>query len=152
MSIRIVIFDDNKDMRNSIALLLGTESIFEVVGSFRDAERCVEEISTIRPDVILMDLGMPGIDGVEAIRLLKKEVPEVQILVQTVFEGDSRIYDSIIAGASGYILKSQLNNGLLGAIKDLQSGGSPISPSIARKVLDLMQQSARLKVKQKTVE
>jgi DNA-binding NarL/FixJ family response regulator len=150
MSIRIVIFDDNKDIRNSITLLLGTESLFEVAGSFRDAERCVEKIATIRPDVILMDLEMPGIDGVEAIRLLKKEVPEAQILVQTVFEDDSRIYDSIIAGASGYILKNQLSTGLIDAIKDVQSGGSPISPSVARRVLDLMQQGARLKARQKT--
>ena len=149
MSTRIVIFDDNKNLRNSITLLLGTEPLFEVVGSFRDAERCVEEISIIRPDVILMDLEMPGINGIEAIRLLKKEVPEVQILVQTVFEDDGRIYDSIIAGASGYILKSQLTNGLIDAIKELRSGGSPISPSIARRVLDLIQQGARPKVSQK---
>jgi len=150
MSIRIVIFDDNKDIRNSITLLLGTEPLFEVVGSFRDAERCVEEISTLKPDLILMDLEMPGIKGVEAITLLKKEAPEVQILVQTVFEDDSLIYDSIIAGASGYILKNQLSTGLIDAIKDVQSGGSPISPSIARRVLDLMQQGARLKIRQKT--
>jgi DNA-binding NarL/FixJ family response regulator len=153
MSIRIAIFDDNKDIRKSITLLLSTEPMFEVVGSFRDAERCVQEIETTRPDLILMDLEMPGTGGIEAIRLLKKAAPQVQILIQTVFEDDDRIYDSIIAGASGYILKSQLNNGLVAAIKELQSGGSPLSPSIARKLLNLMQKNAEPKVKQKiTVE
>jgi DNA-binding NarL/FixJ family response regulator len=150
MSIRIAVFDDNKDIRNSIELLLSTESMFEVVGSFRDAGRCVEEISTIRPDVILMDLEMPGINGIEAVRLLKQEAPQVQILIHTVFEDDDRIYDSIIAGASGYILKSQINNGLVAAIKDVQSGGSPITPSVARRLLNLMQQNAHLKIRRKT--
>lgn len=150
MSIRIVIFDDNKDIRNSINLLLDTEPAFEVVGSFRDAERCVEETLAIGPDVILMDLEMPGLNGIEAIRVLKKEAPQVQILVQTVFEDDARIYESIVAGASGYILKSQINTGLIDAINDLQSGGSPLSPSVARKVLNMMQEKERLKVKQQT--
>ena len=149
MCIRIVIFDDNKDIRNSISLLLDTEPTFEVVGSFRDAERCAEEISALSPDVILMDLEMPGLNGIEAIRLLKKEVPHVQILVQTVFEDDARIYDSIVAGASGYILKGQLNNGLIDAIKDLRSGGSPISPSVARKVLNFMREGDSQKAKPK---
>ncbi|HEX9513194.1 MAG TPA: response regulator transcription factor [Puia sp.] len=153
MNIRIAIFDDNKNIRNSIALLLSTEPLFEVVGSFRDAGRCVEEISAIRPDVILMDIGMPGVNGIEAIRLLKKEDPHIQILIQTVFEDDDRIYDSILAGASGYILKSQLNTSLVNAVKDLHSGGSPMSPSIARRVLNWMQHNAHGKVKQKsTVE
>jgi DNA-binding NarL/FixJ family response regulator len=150
MSIRIAIFDDNKNMRNSIALLLSTEPSFEIVGSFRNADRCVEEILTIRPDVILMDIEMPGVNGIAAIGLLKKEVPQVEILIQTVFEDDDRIYDSIVAGASGYILKSQINNCLVDAVKDLQSGGSPMSPSIARRVLNLMQQNFSLKGKRKS--
>jgi len=150
MSIRIAIFDDNKNIRNSIPLLLSTEPSFEVVGSFRDAGRCVEEILAIRPDVILMDIEMPGVNGIEAIGLLKKKVPYVEILIQTVFEDDDRIYDSILAGASGYILKSQINNCLVDAVKDLQSGGSPMSPSIARRVLNLMQQNGRPRFKQKS--
>jgi len=150
MNIRIAIFDDNKNIRNSIALLLSTEPSFEVVGSFRDAEHCVEDILTIRPDVILMDIEMPGVNGIEAIRLLKKEVPHVEILIQTVFEDDDRIYDSILAGASGYMLKSQINNCLVGAVKDLQSGGSPMSPSIARRVLNLMQQNGPLTIKRRS--
>jgi DNA-binding NarL/FixJ family response regulator len=139
MSIRIVIFDDNKNIRNSIILLLSTDPAFEVAGTFGNAQHCVENVITSRPDVILMDLEMPGVNGVEAVKLLTKEFPHIQILIQTVFEDDERVFDSICAGASGYILKNQLNSSLIDAIKDMQAGGSPMSPSIARRVLKLLQ-------------
>jgi DNA-binding NarL/FixJ family response regulator len=140
MSIRIAIFDDNKNIRNSIILLLNTDPTFEVVGTFSDAQHCVENVITSRPDVVLMDIEMPGINGIEAVKLLTKEFPHIQILIQTVFEDDERVFDSICAGASGYILKNQLNSSLTEAIKELQTGGSPMSPSIARRVLNMLQQ------------
>lgn len=140
MSIRIAIFDDNKNIRNSIILLLNTDSAFEVVGTFSDAQHCVDNVITSRPDVVLMDIEMPGISGIEAVKLLTKEFPHIQILIQTVFEDDERVFDSICAGASGYILKNQLNSSLTDAIKELQTGGSPMSPSIARRVLNMLQQ------------
>ncbi|WP_426670070.1 response regulator [Mucilaginibacter sp. McL0603] len=141
MSIRIAIFDDNKNIRNSIILLLNTDPDFEVVGNFSTAQHCVENVLTSRPDLILMDLEMPGVNGIEAVKLLTKEFPHIQILIQTVFEDDERVFDSICAGASGYILKNQLNTSLIDAIKDLQTGGSPMSPSIARRVLNMLQHS-----------
>jgi DNA-binding NarL/FixJ family response regulator len=88
-----------------------------------------------------MDIEMPEMSGIEAIKILCKEVPHVQILIQTVFEDDDRVFDSICAGASGYILKNHLNTRLLDAIQELQTGGSPMSPSIARRVLNLLQKS-----------
>jgi DNA-binding NarL/FixJ family response regulator len=136
----MAIFDDNKNVRNSIILLLNTDPAFEVVGAFSDAQHCVENVLTSRPDVVLMDIEMPGVNGIEAIKLLTKEFPQIQILIQTVFEDDERVFDSICAGASGYILKNQLNSSLTDAIKELQTGGSPMSPSIARRVLYLLQQ------------
>jgi DNA-binding NarL/FixJ family response regulator len=141
MSIRIAIFDDNKNIRNSIILLLNTDPDFEVVGNFSTAQHCVENVLTSRPDLVLMDLEMPGVNGIEAVKLLTKEFPHIQILIQTVFEDDERVFDSICAGASGYILKNQLNSSLIDAIKDLQTGGSPMSPSIARRVLNILQHS-----------
>ncbi|WP_114941251.1 response regulator transcription factor [Mucilaginibacter endophyticus] len=140
MSIRITIFDDNPNMRNSIRMLLSTDFSFEIVGAFGSAMNCLEDIKLTKPSVVLMDLEMPGISGIDAIRLIKKHHPEILILVQTVFEDDDRIYDSIIAGASGYVLKNTLKDNLITAVKELDSGGSPMSPSIARKVLALMQQ------------
>jgi len=140
MPLRIAIFDDNSNIRDSISLLLKTEKSFEVVGSFSHVLDCAEEIKQSRPDVVLMDIEMPGMSGIEAVKILKKEFPSVLILMQTVFEDDDRVFDSICAGASGYILKNHLNTRLIEAIKELQFGGSPMSPSIARKVLMKMQE------------
>jgi DNA-binding NarL/FixJ family response regulator len=139
MSLRIAIFDDNKNIRESIGLLLKTEPEFTVVGSFSNVLDCVEDIKEVAPDIILMDIEMPGMTGIEAVKLLKQEFPNILILMQTVFEDDDRVFDSICAGASGYLLKNFLNTKLVDAIKELQFGGSPMSPSIARKVLGKMQ-------------
>jgi DNA-binding NarL/FixJ family response regulator len=140
MPIRIAIFDDNKNIRDSITLLLQTEKDFEVVGSFAHVLDCLEDVKQCKPDVILMDIEMPGMTGIAAVKIIKYDLPDVLILMQTVFEDDDRVFDSICAGASGYILKNFLNTRLIDSIKELQFGGSPMSPSIARKVLTKMQQ------------
>jgi len=140
MSLRISIFDDNKNIRESITMLLSTVAEFEVVGSFSHVLDCIEDVQQSRPDVVLMDIEMPGMTGIEAVKAIKKEFPQVQVLMQTVFEDDDRVFDSVCAGASGYILKNHLNTKLIEFINDLQYGGSPMSPSIARKVLNKMQQ------------
>src|SRR5688500_5997846 len=140
MSLRIAIFDDNKNIRDSIKMLLDTEPEFEVVGSFSHVLDCVDDVKACNPSIILMDIEMPGMSGIEAVLQLKKELPHVQILMQTVFEDDDRVFDSICAGASGYILKNFLTTKLVDSIKELQYGGSPMSPGIARKVLTRMQQ------------
>lgn len=140
MSVRIAIFDDNSKIRDSINMLLKTDKEFEMVGSFHHVLDCLDDVRKSKPDVVLMDIEMPGMSGIEAVKLIKKEMPEVLILMQTVFEDDDRVFDSICAGASGYILKNALNTRLIDFIKELQFGGSPMSPSIARKVLTRMQQ------------
>jgi DNA-binding NarL/FixJ family response regulator len=139
MSLRIAIFDDNKNIRESIALLLSTVPQFEVVGSFSHVLDCVEDVQSCKPDIVLMDIEMPGMTGIEAVLKIKKELPHIQVLMQTVFEDDDRVFDSICAGASGYILKNFLNTKLVDSINELQFGGSPMSPSIARKVLGKLQ-------------
>lgn len=139
MGLRIAIFDDNKNIRESIGMLLMTEPDFELVGSFCHVLDCVDDIRASKPDIVLMDIEMPGMTGIEAVIKIKKEFPQVQILMQTVFEDDDRVFDSICAGASGYLLKNFLNTKLVDAIRELQYGGSPMSPSIARKVLNKMQ-------------
>lgn len=140
MSLRIAIFDDNKNIRDSITMLLRTEKSFEVVGSFPHVLEVLNDVKQCRPAIILMDIEMPGMTGIEAVRKIKQDFPEVLIMMQTVFEDDDRVFDSICAGASGYILKNFLNTRLIESIKELQYGGSPMSPSIARKVMMKMQQ------------
>jgi DNA-binding NarL/FixJ family response regulator len=140
MNLRIAIFDDNKNIRESISLLLKTVAGFEVVGSFAHVLDCVDDVRDCKPDIVLMDIEMPGMTGIEAVKSIKKEFPHIQVLMQTVFEDDDRVFDSICSGASGYILKNYLNTKLIEAITELQYGGSPMSPSVARKVLNKMQQ------------
>ena len=142
MSLRIAVFDDNKNIRESIALLLSTSKNLDVVGSFSHVLDCVDDVKDCNPDIILMDIEMPGMTGIEAVKAIKKEFPHIQVLMQTVFEDDDRVFDSICAGASGYILKNYLNTKLIDSIQELQYGGSPMSPSIARKVLGKLQQHA----------
>ena len=139
MSLRIAIFDDNRNIRESIAMLLDMEPDFEVVGSFSHVLDCVEDVAECRPDIVLMDIEMPGMSGIEAVKKIKQEFPQIQILMQTVFEDDDRVFDSICSGASGYILKNYIYTKLVDSIRELLHGGSPMSPSIARKVLNKMQ-------------
>ena len=139
MALRITIFDDNKNIRDSITMLLQTNPDLIVSGSYCHVLDCIEDIKESKPDIVLMDIEMPGMSGIEAVKKIKKEFPQVQILMQTVFEDDDRVFDSICAGASGYLLKNFLNTKLVDAIQELQFGGSPMSPSIARKVLNKMQ-------------
>ena len=145
MNTRIAIFDDNKNIRNSISMLLHSVLSLDVVGTFSDASDCVEKVSGCSPDVILMDIQMPGINGIEAIQLIKEKFPKVQILVQTAYEDDDYIMNAILAGASGYILKSQLNIKLIDAIRELRSEGTYISPIIARKLFTIIQQNTHSK-------
>ncbi len=140
MSVRIAIFDDNKSIRDSITLLLKTMPGVEIAGSFSHVLDCVQDVRNSRPDIILMDIEMPGMSGIEAVRLIRQSFPDIQILMQTVFEDDERVFASICAGASGYILKNHLDTLLLDAVTSLYSGGAPMSPSIARKVLEKLQQ------------
>lgn len=150
MSIRIAIFDDNRNVRDSITLLLKTVPGLEVAGSFSHVLDCVEDVRSCRPDIILMDIEMPGMSGIEAVGRIKSAFPGIQILMQTVFEDDDRVFDSICAGASGYILKNHLDTKLLESITALQLGGAPMSPSIARKVLERLQQLPRNKPAEST--
>ena len=152
MGLRIAIFDDNKNIRESISMLLETDPQFDVVGSFSHVLDCIDDVKACKPDIVLMDIEMPGMSGIDAVAQIKKEFPHIQVLMQTVFEDDERVFDSICAGASGYILKNFLNTRLVDSIKELQYGGSPMSPSIARKVLNKMQSAANVIRPQEAVD
>jgi DNA-binding NarL/FixJ family response regulator len=135
--IKVSIFEDNKHLRETFQLLLSNADGFSCVGAYPDCDNMIDDIATFPCDVVLMDIEMPGMNGITATKLIKQHFPNINILIQTVFSEDEYIFNAICAGASGYILKSTTPDGYLAAIKDVQSGGSPMTPGIARRVLEL---------------
>lgn len=135
--ISVAVFEDNKHLREVFQLLLNNTSGFTCAGAYPDCSNIIDDITVSPCDVVLMDIEMPGMNGIEATKLVKENFPEVHILIQTVFYEDEYIFNAICAGASGYILKSTTPAGYLEAITEVHAGGSPMTPGIARKVLEL---------------
>ncbi|MGC8654597.1 MAG: response regulator transcription factor [Candidatus Kryptoniota bacterium] len=138
--IRVVIVDDLPEIRNGLAALIGGSPGFKCVGVFENGFDALEGVRSLLPDVVLMDIDMPKMNGIECTRRLKEEVPDLPVMMLTVFEDDDKIFQSILAGAKAYILKKSPPAKLLEAIHDLQNGGSPMSSQIARKVVMAFQQ------------
>jgi DNA-binding NarL/FixJ family response regulator len=135
MPIKVAIVDDDEGIRASLAALIRKASAFTLAGEFADAETALKEIPRNPPDVILMDINLPGIKGVECVRQLKVAVPQVQFLMLTVYEDSDSLFNSLKAGASGYLLKRTASSRLLEAIRDVHAGGSPMTPQLARRVV-----------------
>lgn len=135
--INVAIFEDNKHLRETLEFLLNNTDGYHCAGAYPDCSSWNDDIAVSECDVILMDIEMPGMNGIDATRLIKEKFPQIPILIQTVFFEDEYIFNAICAGASGYILKSTTPNGYLEAISDVHGGGSPITPGIAKRVLEL---------------
>jgi len=139
MSIKVCIFDDNKNIRNSLQLLLHGNNEIEVTGIYENANNIEEAMVISEPDVVLMDIGMPGINGIEAVRQIKKIDPDITVIMQTIFEDEERVFNSILAGASGYLTKDAPPLTIIEAVKDAYKGGTPMTPSIAKKIIQQFQ-------------
>lgn len=135
MPTRIVLFEDNHDLRSSLNKFLNGAEGYEVIGNFENCEHVADLVNTLEPDVVLMDIGMPKVNGIEGLRIIKEQKPDTAIIMYTVFEDDQRLFDCLCAGANGYLLKNTSFSQLLEAIEDMKHGGAPISPSIAKKIL-----------------
>ena len=135
--IRVAIFEDNRSLRESLFNLLESSDGFTCVGAFAHCERVVENIEETQPDVILMDIELPVVSGIEAVKLIREKYPDIKILMETIFEEDEKIFQSICNGAQGYILKNTPPEGILNAIREIYEGGAPMTPIIASKVLRL---------------
>lgn len=135
----VITYDDNKHIRQSVEMLLGDVEDIYLVKTYDSCVNVLFDIELTNPDVVVMDIDMPDMNGIEAVRLIKQYYPSVQILMQTVFDDDEKIFKAIKAGASGYLLKNALGTNLVSAIQEVYLGGSPMSPSVARKVLQQMQ-------------
>ena len=137
MNIKVAIFDDNKNLLDSLFQLINGSPGFICVGAFPNCNELVSDIKRSRPDVVLMDIEMPGMTGIEAVLLIKENFPEVKILMETIFEEDEKVFGSICNGAEGYILKNTPPVMILDAIREVYEGGAPMTPSIASKVLKM---------------
>jgi len=133
--IRVCIFEDNTPLRESLFDLVDASEGFVCVGAFANCEDVVSKITPIKPDVILMDIEMPVVSGIEAVRMVKEKFPEVKILMETIFDDNDKIFHSICNGAEGYILKNTPPEEILDSIKEIYEGGAPMTPAIAVKVL-----------------
>lgn len=138
-TIRVILFEDNKHYRESLYYIINGTPGYACVAAFPDCSDLLFRIKQNKPDVVLMDIEMPGISGIEAVQKIKQEYPNMQVLMQTVFDDDDHIFDAICAGASGYVLKTTSPAEMLAAIKDVNNGGSPMSSGVARRVLNRFQ-------------
>ena len=143
MRLRVAVFDDNAKRREGLQLLIDSTENMECVGVFNDGRDVVRHVVETEPDVVLMDIDMPHVDGIEAVTLLRRQFKDLKILMQTVFEDNAKIFAAILAGADGYLLKQTSPTKLLESIVEVTQGGAPMTPVIASKVLKLFTQRSR---------
>ena len=136
MAIRVFIYDDSNERRDSLKALLMLNDQLKFVGEAMNCATVNEDIENFYPDVVLMDVNMPEVNGIEGLRIIKTNHPEVKVLMQTAFDDSDKIFTSIINGASGYILKKDKPQRILQAIEEVYQGGAVMNPGIAQKVLD----------------
>ena len=135
--IRVAIIEDRREIRDGLAMLIGGTEGFRCTGAFRSMEEALAKINSELPDVALCDIGLPGMSGIEGMRLLKEKYPQLLLLMLTVYDDDERIFDALCAGACGYLLKKTPPVRLLEGLKEAVAGGSPMSPEVARRVITL---------------
>ncbi|HYV90392.1 MAG TPA: response regulator transcription factor [Chitinophagales bacterium] len=138
MAIRVCIFDDSKKIRDAIGIILKGTDGYEFSGAFMDCNNLIKDIEHADPDVVLMDIQMPGKSGIDAVKELKARFPHIYVLMLSTFDDDDKVFYSLCFGASGYLLKNSPPAKILEAINDVNSGGTPMSPSISKKVLELL--------------
>ncbi|HQW01116.1 MAG TPA: response regulator transcription factor [Saprospiraceae bacterium] len=134
MSISLVIYEDNVRLRESMELLLGVDSGFSISGAFSNCAQVIKQMETLAPQLVIMDIDMPGMSGIEGVRLIKSSFPDIKVIMYTVFDDDNRIFECICNGADGYLLKNTSPLKLIQALQELAEGGAPMSPFVAKKV------------------
>ena len=139
--ISVGIIEDTENYSTAVASLLRLSDELHLAGVWKDAESAILKVPEILPDVVLTDIQLPGMNGIECIRKLKMDCPNIQFLVLTVFEEDEKIFEALNAGATGYLLKSAAPEMIFNSIREIHNGGSPMSPGIARKIIRHFQPS-----------
>lgn len=135
--IKVLIYEDNPQLREGLTMLINGSEGFEVLASFKNCNNAVEEVEAFRPDVILMDIDMPGINGIEGLKLIRQGNSEVKVLMLTVFDDNRNVFEALKNGANGYLLKKTPPSRLLEYIQEAHTGGAPMTSSIASQVLKM---------------
>ena len=138
--VRVIIVEDMREVRDGLTALINLTPGYSCAGSYRTMEEALARTERNAPDVILTDIGLPGMSGIEGIRILHERIPEVPILALTVYDNDDKVFDALCAGASGYLLKNTPPARLLDSIKEVLDGGAPMSPEVARRVIRLFRE------------
>jgi DNA-binding NarL/FixJ family response regulator len=138
MKLKVAIFEDYSGLRENLARLIESTDDLMCTGTFENANKILANLDDTEPDIVLMDINMPGISGIEAVIILKEKHPQIQVLMLTVFEDNDKIFAAICAGAAGYMLKRTPPQKLLDAIREAHSGGSPMTPAVASKVMGMI--------------
>jgi DNA-binding NarL/FixJ family response regulator len=136
-AVKVAIVEDHHTFRQCLEFLLKNTDGFRSAGSFRTMEEALAGIRAELPDVVLLDIGLPGMSGIEGVKVLKEKYPDVLVLMNTVFEDDERIFDALCAGACGYLLKKMPPSQILDSVTQAVAGGAPMSPEVARRVIEL---------------
>ena len=139
MSISLAIVEDLAEVREGLKQFISLNPEFTILGTFQTAEEALQRLPQLNPDIVIMDINLPGMSGIECIKLLKKKIPRTQFMMFTVYENDEKVFEALKAGASGYLLKNTGLLQLIAALKELHNGGSPMSANIARKLVNLFQ-------------
>lgn len=144
MPIRVAIYEDNRALREALEVFISQEPDLLLTGAYADCTQVEEDLRVREADVVLMDIDMPGRSGIEGAALVKRYFPTTEVLMLTVFDDDNKVFDAVCAGANGYLLKKTPPDKILEAIRDLYAGGAPMTPLIARKVLQLFPRTPAL--------
>ncbi|MEP7318992.1 MAG: response regulator transcription factor [Panacibacter sp.] len=146
MKIKVAVFDDNKSRRTSLGILVNQTDDMVCTGAFEDCSDVINNVVSSAPDVVLMDIDMPKVNGIEGVQIIRKKFPSLCVIMQTVFEDDDKIINAITAGANGYILKKAHPTKIIEGIREVMYGGAPMTASVAKRVLELFQKNAGHKI------
>ena len=140
--IKVVIIEDEREVREGLAMLISGTSGFICIGKYRSVEDALYHLKNLKPDVVLTDIGLPGMDGIEGIKILREQFPDTPFIALTVYDDNERIFAALCAGACGYLLKNTQPSRLLDALREVVAGGAPMSPEVARNVVTLFRDFA----------
>lgn len=145
MAIRVVIYEDDINFLKPLSELVQQENDLDLMGTFENCLEIEKQLTQLQPEVVLMDIGLPEINGIEATKIIRKKYPKAEVLILTSFEDNQQVFDAILAGARGYIVKGEDNQKIIESIRQIKAGGAPMTPSIARKVLEFFSSTTHQK-------